>query len=97
MAQSCWAKIVITCTEQQNKEKVETQNLGQFKQLRWMLSGPLPQQEGAKIATETLFAAELDPLAGQMKTRWNMEWYAPTAVDPGSPRKRRITYQTYPL
>ena len=37
-----------------------------------MLSGPLPQQESAKLATEKLFAAELDPLAGQMKTKWSM-------------------------
>ena len=41
-----------------------------------MLSGPLPQQESAKLATESLFAAELDPLAGQMKTRWSMGLYA---------------------
>ena len=36
-------------------------------QLGWMLSGPLPQQESAKLATENLFAAELDLLPGQMK------------------------------
>ena len=46
--------------------------------LRWMLSGPLPQREKAKLATGNLFAAELDPLAGQMKTRWSMGLYAPT-------------------
>ena len=40
--------------------------------LGWMLSGPLPQQERAKLATESMFAAELDPLAGQMKTQWSM-------------------------
>ena len=40
-----------------------------------MLSGPLPQ-ESAKLATESLFAAELDPLAGQKKTRWSMGLYA---------------------
>ena len=44
--------------------------------LGWMLSGPLPQQESAKLATESLFAAELDPLAGQMKTQWSMGLYA---------------------
>ena len=44
--------------------------------LGWMLSGPLPQRESAKLATENLFAAELDPLAGQMKTRWSMGLYA---------------------
>ena len=44
--------------------------------LGWMLSGPLPRQESAKLATESLFAAELDPLAGQMKTRWSMGLYA---------------------
>ena len=41
-----------------------------------MLSGPLTQQECAKLATESLFAAELDPLAGQMKTQWSMGLYA---------------------
>ena len=46
--------------------------------LGYMLSGPLPQRESAKLATENLFAAELDPLAGQMKTRWSMGLYAPT-------------------
>ena len=40
--------------------------------LGWMLSGLLRQQESAKLATESLFAAELDPLAGQMKTQWSM-------------------------
>ena len=44
--------------------------------LGWMLSGPLPQQESAKLATENLFAAELDPLAGQMKSRCSMGLYA---------------------
>ena len=44
--------------------------------LGWMLSGPLTQQESAKLATESLFAAELDPLAGQRKTRWSMGLYA---------------------
>ena len=44
--------------------------------LGWMLSGPLPQQESAKLATENLFAAELDPLAGQMKTQWSMGLHA---------------------
>ena len=38
----------------------------------WMLCGPLPQRESAKPATENLFAAELYPLAGQMKTWWSM-------------------------
>ena len=33
--------------------------------LGWVLSGPLPQQESANLATECLFAAELDPLAGK--------------------------------
>ena len=41
--------------------------------LGWMLSGPLPQQETAKFATESLVAAELDPLADQVKTWWSME------------------------
>ena len=43
--------------------------------LGWMLSGPLPQRESAKLATENLFAAELDPLAGQMKTCWSIDLY----------------------
>ena len=46
--------------------------------LGWMLSGPLPQRESAKLATENLFAAELDPLASQMKTLWSMGLYPPT-------------------
>ena len=40
-----------------------------------MLSGPLPQHETAKLATESLVAADVDPLADQMKTRWGMESY----------------------
>ena len=36
--------------------------------LGWMLSGPLPQQETAKLATTSLVAAERDPLADQLKT-----------------------------
>ena len=39
-----------------------------------MLSRPLPQQETAKLATEAV-AAEVDPLADQMKTRWSMKLY----------------------
>ena len=31
--------------------------------LGWMLSGPLPQQETAKLATESLVAADVDPSA----------------------------------
>ena len=41
-----------------------------------MLSGPLPQQETAKLATESLVAAEGDPLADQVKTWWSVESYA---------------------
>ena len=44
--------------------------------LGWMLSGPLPEHETAKLATESLVAAEVDPLANQMKTWWSMESYA---------------------
>ena len=44
--------------------------------LGWMLSGPLPQQETAKLATESLVAAEVDPLADQVKPWWSMESYA---------------------
>ena len=43
--------------------------------LGWMLSGPLPQQETAKFATESLVFADVDPLVDQMKTRWGMESY----------------------
>ena len=39
-------------------------------------SGPLPQQETAKLATESLVAAEVDPLADQVKSWWSMESYA---------------------
>ena len=44
--------------------------------LGWMLSGPLPQQESAKLATENLFAAELDLSPCQMKTRGSMGLHA---------------------
>ena len=44
--------------------------------LGWMLSGSLPQQETAKLATESLVAAEVDPIADQVKTWWSMELYA---------------------
>ena len=40
--------------------------------LGWMLSGPLPQQETAKLANECLVFADVDPLVDQMKTRWGM-------------------------
>ena len=43
--------------------------------LGWMLSGPLPQQETAKFATESLVFADVDPLVDQMKTRSRMELY----------------------
>ena len=43
--------------------------------LGWMLSGPLPQQETAKLANESLVFADVDPLVDQMKTRWGMESY----------------------
>ena len=43
--------------------------------LGWMLSGPLPQQETAKFATESLVFADVDPLVDQMKTRSSMELY----------------------
>ena len=43
--------------------------------LGWMLSGPLPQQETAKLANESLVFADVDPLVDQMETRWGMELY----------------------
>ena len=43
--------------------------------LGWMLSGPLPQQETAKFANESLVFADVDPLVDQMKTRSSMELY----------------------
>ena len=43
--------------------------------LGWMLSGPLPQQENAKLANESLVFADVDPLMDQMKIRWGMESY----------------------
>ena len=45
--------------------------------LGWMLSGPLPQQETAKFATESLTFTDVDPLVDQMKTRSSMELYIP--------------------
>ena len=41
-----------------------------------LLSGPLPEQETAKLASESLFAEEVDPLANQVKSWWSMESYA---------------------
>ena len=43
--------------------------------LGWMLSGPLPQQETAKLATENFGFAEVDPLVDQMQSRWSMDSY----------------------
>ena len=43
--------------------------------LGWMLSGPLPQHEAAKLATESL-VADVDPLADQVKSWWSLESYA---------------------
>ena len=43
--------------------------------LGWILSGPLPQQETAKLATESFGFADVDPLVDRMKTRWGMESY----------------------
>ena len=43
--------------------------------LGWMLRGPLPQQETATFATESLVFADVDPLVDQMKTRSSMEFY----------------------
>ena len=40
-----------------------------------MLSGPLPKQETAKLANESLVFADVDPLVDQMKTRSSMEVY----------------------
>ena len=40
-----------------------------------MLSGPLPQQETAKLATESFGFADVDPLVDQIKTRWGIELY----------------------
>ena len=57
--------------------------------LGWMLSGPLPQQETAKLATESLVAAEVDPLADQVKTWWSMESYASNCSASG--RSKRMT------
>ena len=46
--------------------------------LGWMLSGPLPKQETAKFATESLVFADVDPSVDQMKTRSSiMELYTP--------------------
>ena len=43
--------------------------------LGWMLSGPLPQQETAKLATESFGFADVDPLVDQVNTRWGMVSY----------------------
>ena len=41
-----------------------------------MLSGPLPRQETAKLATERSVVAEADPLAEHLKTWWSIELQA---------------------
>ena len=43
--------------------------------LGWMLSGPLPQQETTKLATESFGFADVDLLVDEMKTRWGRESY----------------------
>ena len=70
--------------------------------LGWMLSGPLPQQGSTKLAIENLFAAELDLLPGQVKTRGRKpvktsDCMHPTAAYSKCPRKIRRTLQTYSL
>ena len=55
-----------------------------------MLSGPLPQQETAKLATESFGFVDVDPLVDQMKTRtrWGMESYtSPCSVSETSKEK----------
>ena len=55
--------------------------------LGWMLSRPLPQHDTANLATESLVAAQMGPLADQVKSWWNMELYAkPTVAYPEGPR-----------
>ena len=55
-----------------------------------MLSGPLPQQETAKLATESLVAAEVDPLADQVKTWWSMEPYASNNCVSGRSKEDKV-------
>ena len=67
--------------------------------LGWMLSGPLPQQETAKFATESLVFADVDPLVDQMKTRPSMELYTSHCRKSYQkcPVEIRRTYQTNSL
>ena len=53
--------------------------------LGWMLSGPLSQQEPAKLATENLVAAEVDPLADLVVLLEH--GMLPTASYPGSTKR----------
>ena len=62
--------------------------------LVWMLDGPLPQQD---LATESFFAAEVEPLADPVKTRWSIESYAHNRSYPTYPRKIWRTHKTYLL
>ena len=55
--------------------------------LGWMLSGPLLQHETAKLATESLVAAEVDPLADQVKSWWSMESYVSNCSVSGSSKE----------
>ena len=43
------------------------------KDAQWTLTST----KSAKVAIKSFYAAELDPLVGQMKTRWSMGLYAP--------------------
>ena len=54
--------------------------------LRWMLSGPLHQEETVKLASENL-VAEVGPLADEVKTCWSMETYASNCSISGRPEE----------
>ena len=60
--------------------------LGSENGFRVELSGPLHQQETAKLLTECSIAAVVYPLLNQVKSWWNMESCAPTAAYTGGPR-----------
>ena len=56
---------------------------------------PLPQQDTVILATESPVAAEGDPFADQVKTRWSIESYASKRSASEITKENTRTHQTY--
>ena len=65
--------------------------------LGWMLSGPLPQQETVKLATESLVTAEVDPLANLYGIENLVEQGIVVQCIMGCPMQLRRTHRTCSL